>query len=770
MSRPEPGKRCDTLPAGVDDLRRLRAGGGTALDEAQWAVLDITRLTRLLAILNEPVPLAILLDRVLSTLSELFSADIVVLLDPDGTGRFAPLAAVGLTEDIIHQPMSDDEDGYVAAARKARAPVMTAQAGADPKVDPQLRELGAETVAWVPVMDSQSARGALILARCRPVPFTQAEAGLLTTMAYRIGLALEQAQRSVQLEEIVRTGREIASQLDESAVCSAAVQMFPALMGADASALVLNDPDGMPQCVARAGIDPALSSVFSHLAGCLRNDLQFSTIEPYFTSDLRAAARRLSFELPHQYMFRALLAVPIRIEDRAQGLLYAMRFSNTSFSSSSMQVAMLYAGQISAALENAKLYRALRNELAERVRAEQQRKRLEAKLGQAQKMEAIGTFAGGIAHDFNNLLGAIIGNIELAQLDLDDNAMSFSLLKEAFKAASQAADLTRKFITFSAGGHPVKAITAVSSLITDSVSLSLSGSNVKVEYGLPDDLWEVEVDQEQMKQALSSIIVNAREAMPGGGTITVTAENIEMSPLKDTPDTTDEEARFVEVVISDQGMGIPSENLNKIFDPYFSTKQRGSDKGMGTGLSIAFSIINRHRGCIRVKSQEGIGTAFHVRLPACQARRNLEEAAPFAVPCVHPGTKVRLLLLEDEAVVAEMTIHMLHHLGYEDVEHARDGAEAVERFTRAQESGVPFDLVILDLTVKGGIGGKETIKRLKDINPGIRAIVISGYSSDPVMSEFANYGFCGSLRKPYGTRDLKAALEAAIGHGQLQDE
>ena len=466
--------------------------------------------------------------------------------------------------------------------------------------------------------------------------------------------------------------------------------------------------------------------------------------------------------------FRALLAVPVRIEERAQGLLYAMRFSITSFSPSSIQVAMLYSGQISAALENAKLYRALSNELAERVRAEQQRKRLEAKLGQAQRMEAIGTFAGGIAHDFNNLLGAIIGNIELAQLDLDDNAMSFRLLEEAFKAATQAADLTRKFITFSAGGHPVKVITAANSLITDAVSLSLSGSNVKVEYGLPDDLWEVEVDQEQMKQALSSIIVNAREAMPGGGTIRVTAENIEMCPLTDTPDTTDEKARFVEVVIADQGMGIPPENLEKIFDPYFSTKQRGSDKGMGIGLSIALSIINKHRGCIRVKSQLGIGTAFHVCLPACQAR-NLEEAAPFAGRSTHPGIKVRLLLMEDEAVVAEMTIHMLHHLGYEDVEHARDGAEAVERFTRAQESGVPFDLVILDLTVKGGIGGKETIKRLKDINPSIRAIVISGYSSDPVMSDYANYGFCGSLRKPYGMRDLRAALEAAIGHEQHQD-
>ena len=762
MPKPESGIRGDALQAGVDDLPRLRVARDAALQAAEGTVLDTTRLTRLLTVLNEPASPALLLDRVLSTLSELFSADIVVLLDPDGTGTFSPLAAVGLTEEIIHQPMSDDEDGYVVAATKAMAPIVTAQANADPKVDPQLRELGAETVVWLPVIDSQARRGVLILARCRPVPFAQAEVGLLTTMAYRIGLALEQAQRNVQLEQIVRTGREIGRHLDESALGSAAVQMLPALIGSDAAALVLNDRGGIPRCVAQVGIEPALSSVFSDLAECLLNDSRFTAIEPYFTSDLRASARQLSLELPDNCLVRALLAVPIRIEERTLGFLYAVRFSATSFSPGSIQVAMLYSGQISAALENARLYRALSNELAERVRTEEQRQRLEAKLGQAQRMEAIGTFAGGIAHDFNNLLGAVIGNIELAQLELDDNTMSFSLLEEASKAARQAADLTRKFITFSAGGHPVKATTAADSLITDVVSLSLSGSNVKAEYGLPDDLWAVEVDQEQMKQALSCIIVNAREATPSGGAIRVTAENVEICPSNDTPHTTAEKVRFVEVVIADHGNGIPPENLEKIFDPYFSTKQRGSDKGMGIGLSIALSIVNRHRGYIRVKSQLGVGTSFHVGLPAYVAR-NVEGSAPFAGRSTRPGINVRLLLMEDEAVVAGMTVHMLHHLGYEDVEHASHGAEAVERFTRARESGVPFDLVILDLTVKGGIGGKETIKRLKEIDPGARAIVISGYSSDPVMSDYASYGFCGSLRKPYGMRDLRAALEAAIG-------
>ncbi len=308
-------------------------------------------------------------------------------------------------------------------------------------------------------------------------------------------------------------------------------------------------------------------------------------------------------------------------------------------------------------------------------------------------------------------------------------------------------------------------ITTAKSLITDAVSLSLTGSNVKVEYGLPDDLWEVEVDETQIRQALSSITVNAKEAMPGGGTIRVTAENVEQGPPTQAPNSTVEKVRFVKVIIADCGRGITPENLSKIFDPYFSTKRRGSDKGMGIGLTIAHSIIHKHRGYIHVESQLGVGTAFHIFLPAAayQAGR-VEGAAPPVACSTRPGVKARLLLMEDEESLAKVTILMLRHLGYENVEHAWGGDQAVELFIRrAQESGVPFDLVILDLTVKGGMGGKETIKRLMEIDPCVRAIVSSGYSSGPVVSEYAKHGFCGSVRKPYGMRDLRAALEAAMG-------
>jgi signal transduction histidine kinase/ActR/RegA family two-component response regulator len=764
MSPPDHAKKGDATspPPCGEDAYHLRAARDEALLAAQAAVRDTTNLTRLLTILSEPAPLTVLLDRVLSTLSELFSADVVVLLDPAGTGSFSPLAAVGLPEDMIHQPMSDAEDGYVAAAMRKREPVLLASgAGADPRVDAQLRELGVETAVWLPVTDSHEAMGALILARCRPVPFSDAEVGLLRAMAYRIGLTLDQAQRSVQLEQIVRTGREIARHLDQSAVCEEAVRMFPALVGADAAVLVLNDLGGTPRCAAQIGLDPSWASAFCHIMEQFLTEPRLASDDPYSTRDLRAAVEPLAFELPDLCPARALLAVPIRRDERTQGLLCAMRFLSTSFSSDSLQVALLYAGQISAALENARLYRAVCDELGERVRAEAQREQLEARLRHAQKMEAIGTFAGGIAHDFNNLLGAIIGNIELARLDIRSDKQSITAMDSALQAATQAADLTRKFITFATGGHPAKMAAAAKGLITEAVSLSLSGSAVRAEYCLPDDLWEIEIDQMQIKQSLSNIAINAAEAMPGGGTIRVTAENVEINPPAEADGPAVSEGRYVKLVISDQGKGIPPENLARIFDPYFSTKARGTEKGMGLGLAIAHSIITRHRGFIYAESQPGVGTAFHVYLPASETDRG---SAPTDSPgrCARVRDKRRLLLMEDEAALAQMTIKMLNRLGYEDVEHAWGGDEAVERFKRAMESDSPFDLVILDLTIKGGTGGKETVKKLLEMDQNLRAIVTSGYANDPVMSQYADHGFCASLHKPFGMRDLREAMEAAM--------
>ena len=370
MTQSDLGQAGSPAPAGGDDVFRLRATRDAAVQAARAAVRDTTRLTRLLAILSEPGPLELLLDQVLSTLSELFAADIVVLLDPAGTGIFSPLAAVGIPEDMLQQPLSDAEGGYVVSVMRSGASILTTEANADPKVDSQLRELGAEVAVWLPVIGRHAARGALILARCRPDPFVHADVDLLAAMSYRIGLALEEAQRNTQLEQIVRTGHEIGRHLDELAVSDEAVRMFPAVVRADAAALVLSDPNDAPRCVALFGLDPAWAATWGRLAERLLADSRLISAGSYSTSNLRAAAEFPFLDLPDACSVRALLAVPIRREERIRGLLYAMRLSATAFNPDTLQIATLYASQISAALENARLYRAVHDELAERMRAE----------------------------------------------------------------------------------------------------------------------------------------------------------------------------------------------------------------------------------------------------------------------------------------------------------------------------------------------------------------------------------------------------------------
>lgn len=357
-------------PSSMDELTQLKTARDAAIRAAQTAVYNTTRLTRLLTILNEPGPRDALLDRVLSTLSELFSADIVVLVDPVGTGSLVPLAATGLSEDLACEKLSDAGDSYTLAAIQGQVPVLRANVQADPNADFQLRELGAETAVWLPVVGSQAARGVLILARCRPEPFVQSDVSLLSAMAYRVGLMLEQAQHGVQMEQIVRTGREIGRSLDIPSLSEEIVARFPSIVGGDASVLVLIDSAGRMSCAAQVGLDPSLNSSWCCFTEGFMKDTNIIEI-PYSVTDLRALLND-----PHNCKpmpigpVRALLAVPIRRERSLVGLLMAMRFSMLPFNPDTLQIAMLYAAQASAALENARLYQVVRDELGERERAE----------------------------------------------------------------------------------------------------------------------------------------------------------------------------------------------------------------------------------------------------------------------------------------------------------------------------------------------------------------------------------------------------------------
>jgi len=383
-----------------------------------------------------------------------------------------------------------------------------------------------------------------------------------------------------------------------------------------------------------------------------------------------------------------------------------------------------------------------------------ERKKMEEELLRSKKLESVGYLSGGIAHDFNNLLTGIMGNISLAKLSIRPGDKAVIYLEDAENLSLRASELTNKLLTFSKGGAPVKKPVLIGDFLKETVGMALSGSNVTFEFNIPEDLWPVEIDEGQMRQAIYNMVINAREAMPEGGTVTILAENI----IEGSTDShLLKNSKYVKVSIKDHGVGIPHENLSKIFDPYFSTKEMGSQKGMGLGLAISHSIVKNHGGFITVASIVGTGSTFHIYLPVAS-----KEVVTAKEMVKKPQLgKRRILVMDDEQVVRYIAGEFLKHLGYE-VELAEDGAEAVARYKKAQESQQPFDIVILDLIVPGGIGGKEVLAKLLEISPDVKAIVSSGYSNDPVFSDFKRYGFKGVLAKPFDLEGLSGNISEVM--------
>jgi CheY-like chemotaxis protein len=284
----------------------------------------------------------------------------------------------------------------------------------------------------------------------------------------------------------------------------------------------------------------------------------------------------------------------------------------------------------------------------------------------------------------------------------------------------------------------------------EAASFALSGSNVRCEFRIPDDVWPVEADEGQMSQALGNLLINAVQAMPGGGEVTFACDNVRAG---DSPAHSSGDGEFVRIVVHDEGIGIPGEHLANIFDPYYSTKQTGS----GLGLSTVYSIVKKHGGEIFVHSTPGEGTTFTIYLPASH-HRSLDEAAADLFPVRGEG---RILIMDDEAQVRYVCAAMLRRLGY-TVDAAEEGSRAVEMYREARESGDPYAAVILDLTVPGGMGGEETVARLAEIDPAVKAIVSSGYSDDPIMAGYRERGFAGIALKPYTVTELSSAVSAVL--------
>ena len=379
-----------------------------------------------------------------------------------------------------------------------------------------------------------------------------------------------------------------------------------------------------------------------------------------------------------------------------------------------------------------------------------EKRRTEQELRKVQKLESLGLLAGGLAHDFNNLLTAIVGNIELGKQYSSLNEKSLERFDAATKAVWRAQDLTRQLLTFSQGGDPVKSSASIKDLLKECADFALRGSNVRCELLMREEVWPVEIDQGQISQVVHNLLINAIQAMPQGGVVLARAQNVEIGE-DGRPALT--AGRYVKVTIADQGVGIAKEHLARIFDPYFTTK----DQGSGLGLATCYSIVRKHGGFISLKSKQGVGTAVHFYLPAGQGVAITGEVTK---PCPMSISK-RILLMDDEELIRNLASEFLTLWGCE-VTVSKDGQEAIMLYSQAMRQGRKFDVVILDLTVAGGMGGRDTLARILNLDPKVKAIASSGYSHDPIMSDFRSYGFAAVLPKPYNGNQIQQVVNQVI--------
>lgn len=380
-----------------------------------------------------------------------------------------------------------------------------------------------------------------------------------------------------------------------------------------------------------------------------------------------------------------------------------------------------------------------------------ERKQYETELLKIEKLESLGILAGGIAHDFNNILTGVIGNISLASTHLNATHESAKPLAAAEKAALRAGEMAHQLLTFARGGEPIKKVVSPRHIVEEALSLVLHGSNVKENVDIPNSIYAFEADEGQISQVFHNIIINATHAMPTGGTLTVIGRN---ETLTDHNTLSLPPGEYLHLIFVDQGCGIPGDDITKIFDPYFTTKSTGN----GLGLASAYSIITKHGGHINVSSVVGEGTTFTIYLPSIGETYSKDQAN-FSSQEHNTQIGNSVLVMDDNEVVREIAESMLNHLGYK-VTTCVDGDEAIELYKQAFKSDTPFYAVIMDLTIPGGLGGKQAAEKILAEFPEAFLIVSSGYSNDSIMSHYNDHGFIAAINKPYSINEFKTVLNS----------
>jgi len=379
------------------------------------------------------------------------------------------------------------------------------------------------------------------------------------------------------------------------------------------------------------------------------------------------------------------------------------------------------------------------------------REKMDYELQKMKKLEMVGVLAAGIAHDFNNILAAVLGNLSMIDKNNVDSQIA-SYINKAELASEQAKNMTKQLLTFAKGGQPVKEVTDVSDMIHEATNMVLAGGTVALQTHIVEDLRSAKIDRGQMIQVIQNLLINAKEAMPRGGHITVSATNISIKEAERVFQV-ENPGGFIKLVVEDNGPGIPKTKIERIFDPFFTTKGSGS----GLGLAICQSIVRKHQGYIMVKSREGIGTTFEVYFPGTD-EKVIRKVSSFEwnVP-----DNQHILIMDDDPIIRETSSEMLSYLGFKVVS-AECGEDAIDLYCEMRKSGHPFDLVIMDLTIPAGMGGRETIVELLKLDPDAVAIVSSGYSNDPVMAQFEKYGFKGALEKPFNLTQMKVVIQGVL--------